>query len=439
MRRADLASPGVQATRFLIVGGGATGLAFAAQLERPDYLICEADAELGGYCKSVLRDGFVWDYSGHFFHFRRPEIERELVERIGPERVRRVTRDARIHYGGRLIDFPFQRNIDQLPHGEFLECLTDLFTRPGGAPQNFREMLYAKFGRGISEKFLVPYNEKLYATELGRLDVDAMGRFFPHAEAEEIVRGLGARSSARAQTYNATFTYPEGGAIEYIRALAQPIPPERIALDERVLRIDLAQKVAETTRRSIRFEYLLSSAPFPRLLELCGVPFASDLYSHNQVLVFNLGFDAKGPAGIHWIYYPERDLCFYRIGFYDNIFGTPRMSLYVEIGYPSHVRLDAEQIRAARARVLDDLRRVGVIEQQRLVAEHHVVLDPAYVHITQASLASVAEHKALLALRGVYSAGRYGSWTYCSIEDNIIEARALAERFNTLGRIPGSP
>jgi hypothetical protein len=66
------------------------------------------------------------------------------------------------------------------------------------------------------------------------------------------------------------------------------------------------------------------------------------------------------------------------------------------------------------------------------------------VHITQASLASVAEHKALLALRGVFSAGRYGSWTYCSIEDNIIEARALAARFNALGRHgraakPGAP
>jgi hypothetical protein len=28
--------------------------------------------------------------------------------------------------------------------------------------------------------------------------------------------------------------------------------------------------------------------------------------------------------------------------------------------------------------------------------------------------------------------GRYGSWTYCSIEDNIVEARRLAERFNAL-------
>jgi protoporphyrinogen oxidase len=414
-----------------------TGLAFAGHLEDRDYLICEADGELGGYCKTVRRDGFIWDYSGHFFHFRRPEIEQALVSRIGPGRVHRIRRDARIQYGDRLLEFPFQRNIDQLPHAEFVECLGDLFRRPTAAPQNFRQMLYAKYGRGISEKFLVPYNEKLYATDLERLDTDAMGRFFPHAEAEEIVRGLGAgvSSSERAATYNATFTYPEGGAIEYISALAADVQQDRIALGEPVLQIDLENKIATTPQRRIQFEYLISSAPFPRLLELCGIAFDRAVYSHNQVLVFNLGFDTKGPTGPHWIYYPARDVSFYRIGFYDNIFGTSRMSLYVEIGYPSDVVLGADDIAKAKERVLEDLARVGVITTQRLVAEHHVVLDPAYVHITQASLASVAEHRALLALRGVHSAGRYGSWTYCSIEDNIIEAQALAARFNTLYRL----
>jgi hypothetical protein len=60
------------------------------------------------------------------------------------------------------------------------------------------------------------------------------------------------------------------------------------------------------------------------------------------------------------------------------------------------------------------------------------VLDPAYVHITKDSIMAVDKAKDVLATRGVYSVGRYGSWTYCSIEDNILEARALAARFNTL-------
>jgi protoporphyrinogen oxidase len=63
-----------------------------------------------------------------------------------------------------MVDFPFQKNIHQLPHDDFLECLHDLYFREERAPDSFLEMLYARFGRGIAEKFLVPYNEKLYAT-----------------------------------------------------------------------------------------------------------------------------------------------------------------------------------------------------------------------------------------------------------------------------------
>ena len=38
--------------------------------------------------------------------------------------------------------------------------------------------------------------------------------------------------------------------------------------------------------------------------------------------------------------------------------------------------------------------------------------------------------KEILEKNDIYSIGRYGSWTYCSIEDNILEARELAEKFN---------
>jgi hypothetical protein len=145
------------------------------------------------------------------------------------------------------------------------------------------------------------------------------------------------------------------------------------------------------------------------------------------VLVFNLGFDKKGPKGVHWSYYPARDLAFYRLGFYDNIFDTDRLSLYVEIGFPHDAKVDVD---AMRARVLEGLKQEGVITDHRLVAEHHVVMDPAYVHITRSSLSEVARLRRILAAHGVWSIGRYGGWTYCSIEDNILEARALAADFD---------
>ena len=431
----------MQQTRFLIIGGGATGLAFANRVAGADWLLCEAEEELGGYCRTVRQDGFVWDYSGHFFHFKHPEIERFLVERMPPgERILKVQKVSWIRHGDRYIDFPFQKNIHQLPHAEFLECLEGLVLRPdtaGRAPANFREMLDAKLGRGIADKFLVPYNEKLYATDLGTLDVDAMGRFFPHASLVDIVRNFRSPDNG---SYNATFTYPEGGAIQYVRALATGLDPARIRTGTRVVALDLAGRVATLrdalgVETPVRYEHIVSSVPFPRLLAMAGVVHDPALYTANKVLVFNLGFDRKGPPEPHWIYYAARDIVFYRVGFYDNIFGTPRMSIYVEIGLPADApHPDAAAIADYRARVLGDLRKVGLTDEHQVVSEHHVVLDPAYVHITRASQVDLADKRALLALGGVHSLGRYGGWTYCAIEDNIVEAWALADRFRALGQ-----
>src|SRR6476469_7209833 len=109
----------MESVRTLIVGAGISGLATAAALgEGADYLVLEADAEIGGYCKTIKKAGFVWDYSGHFFHFKHPEIEAWLRERMPGQNVRTVVKRSFIRYGDRLIDFPFQKNIHQLAQDE---------------------------------------------------------------------------------------------------------------------------------------------------------------------------------------------------------------------------------------------------------------------------------------------------------------------------------
>jgi protoporphyrinogen oxidase len=426
----------METVRHLIVGAGVSGLATAAFLKDKDCLVLEADGEIGGYCKTVKKDGFTWDYSGHFFHFKHADIEGWLRERMKGQVVRTVARKSFIDYKGALVDFPFQKNIHQLPKDDFVDCLYDLyFARSSDVPRpasadaytSFKDMLHARFGRGIAERFLIPYNEKLYATDLATLDKDAMGRFFPHADLTDIVKNMRAPDNA---SYNATFTYPEGGAIEYVKALASAVSPGSIAIGEALVAIDLRRKVATTQRREIRFERLVSSAPFDRLVKMAGLAHDPAAFTWNKVLVFNLGFDAKGATGRHWVYYPAKDVSFYRIGYYDNIFDAPRMSLYVELGFPKDAALDAEAIARLRERVLEDLKRTGVVGEQRLVAHHSVVMDPAYVHITRRSMAEHARLARILRANGVYSIGRYGGWTYCSIEDNILEARALAQDFD---------
>jgi protoporphyrinogen oxidase len=429
----------MESVEYLVVGGGVSGLSFANWLREaaaargaraPEILVLEAEAEPGGYCRSVLRDGFVWDYSGHFFHFRRPEIEAWLRARMPGADVRTVAKRSLIRYGGRDIDFPFQKNIHQLDKQDFIDCLVGLFFRAegetGAAPRSFKDMLERRFGAGICDRFLVPYNEKLYACDLDTLDPDAMGRFFPHAELADIIRNMVRPDNA---SYNATFTYPRGGAVEYVRALLHDLPPATVACGEPLVALDPAGQVATTASRRIRYRRLVSSLPLPRLLAMTGLAHDASAFSWNKVAVFNLGFDRKGPSAVHWIYFPDRSLSFYRVGFYDNIHDGDRMSLYVEIGAAAGAQLDMADL---RERVLADLAREGIVGDHRLVSWHSVVLDPAYVHITGRSLAETRRARAVLEAAGIYSVGRYGGWTYCSIEDNMIETRELADRFAAL-------
>ena len=410
----------------VIIGAGATGLTYAARSGR-ECLILEADQEIGGYCKTIKQDGFVWDYSGHFFHFVDENLKDFIYEQMDMSTVLTCTKNTQIYYKGSYVDFPFQKNIHQLPERqEFLECLYDLFfkedTQKG---DSFKSMLYEKFGRAIAEKFLIPYNEKLYACDLNKLDRDAMGRFFPYANIPEIISNF---KKANNSSYNATFTYPRGGAIEYINSLASRIDNKCICCNEAVISINKEHHEVTTTKRTIKYDNLISTIPFDRLLSLSNISYDKDIYTYNKVLVFNLGFDKKGTdITNNWIYFPSKEYIFYRIGYYDNIFADNRMSLYVEIGFKAD---DAVDVESCRQKVLEDLKKVGVITEQSLVSWHSVIMDPAYVHITRKAIEDVKEKKRVLKEADIYSIGRYGSWTYCSIEDGMKEADSIAQMLN---------
>ena len=276
----------------IVIGAGISGLSYAAFSPGRNCLVLEADRRIGGYCKTTRRSGFVWDCSGHFFHFRNPEIKDFVMAGIHPDLLLTVRKSTRIRYKDRMVDYPFQKNIHQLEKEEFIDCLYDLFNG-GGAYGTFKEMLYARFGKSISEKFLCPYNRKLYACDLDLLDKDAMGRFFPYADPVEIVRNFRRKESG---AYNDTFIYSKEGAQSFVDSIASHVDPDRIRTGARVVSVDPDKhEVRLASGEILPYERLVSTLPFPRLLDLCGIPYDARVYTANQVLVFNLGFDTKGP------------------------------------------------------------------------------------------------------------------------------------------------
>lgn len=108
---------------------------------------------------------------------------------------------------------------------------------------------------------------------------------------------------------------------------------------------------------------------------------------------------------------------------------SDRMSLYVEIGEKSDVKNELNEDSLLN-RVLSDLERVGIINEHRYVDHCYIEMNPAYVHVNEKSENEKEELFKYLKSKNVYSLGRYGAWKYCSIEDNIIEAKLVAEKIN---------
>ncbi len=411
-------------TKYLIIGSGVSGLTCAMNL-KDDYLIIEKEDRPGGLCKSFYQDGFVWDYAGHFFHFATSEIKAFFENGISTDNMVKNVKNTNINYDGTIIDYPFQMNIHQLPKNDFIDCLYELFHREEKEKySSFEDMLYGKFGKGITERFLKPYNEKLYACNLNELDTDAMGRFFPYANLGQIIDNM---KKSTVNTYNSTFDYPRQGAQFFIDLILKQIDKSRLLLNSKVTLVDLQNKFVIVNGEKMEYEVLINTIPLNHFVRLLPEDHQEllETLSCNKVLVINLGFDKQSEnTSTHWTYFPMKNCNFYRAGYYSNILRTDRLSMYIEIGYKENDEIDIdEQLRLT----LENLRKFGIITDHKLLAHNTLVINPGYVHITKESNKKVAEFKEQIKTKNAYTIGRYGGWTYCSIEDCMVQANSLSK------------
>ena len=418
----------------LIIGAGLSGLSFA-YFSGKDYLILEQDSTPGGYCRTIPNKKYVWDYAGHFYHFQNEKYKALFRSLVESSEIIEQKKNTKIFYKQQLIDYPFQTNIHELEKADFIACLYDLYFREEKATfDNFLDMLYVKFGKSITEKFLRPYNEKLYATDLSNLDKEAMGRFFPYADFNAVMQSMGKISK---KTYNDNFLYLKRGTGYFIDKLYHQLDDQKILFNEKVIAIDPIEKIVKTSsKKVIKYENLINTAPFNQFLQLLSNPELTQVakrLSYNKVLVFNLGFD-RAPlekfAREHWVYFPDNTLNFYRIGFYSNILSSDELSVYVEIGFPKNTRaIDTEKELSA---TLKGMKQVGIIDDSfELVDKNIILMDPAYVHISSKDNAEVQRIFGELKKQNIYTLGRYGRWTYNSMEDCMSLADELASRLSS--------
>ena len=432
-------------TPVLVLGAGLSGLSAARHLAPYPTVVVEREKDPGGTARSVESGGFTFDYTGHLLHLHQ-ETTRRLIRSLLKDNLVECERRAWIYSKGVRTRYPFQANLYGLPWPVIEECYAGLWTArrrfgpdaPGGETSvPFLDWCERTFGRGITEHFMAPYNRKLWGTPLETLTAEWTGSFVPRPRLEDVLSGA-LEDNQTAYGYNAKFFYPKRGGIQSLsRAMAEGLPDLRLGVSvEKVFWRD--RRVKLSSGEDLTYSHLVSCLPLPELIRRLD-PFPAELSEPlsrlrwTSVLCLNLGIRRAGISDASWVYFPEKDFIFYRVGFPSNF--TPHAapagcsSMYVEVshkpgeGYESPARRSAllKKVRAG-------LEKAGILRRSdELPVVNFLPIPYAYVLYDGARASSVEtllewfREKA----HGV-SIGRYGAWKYSFMEEAILDGKKTA-------------
>jgi protoporphyrinogen oxidase len=426
----------------LIIGGGLAGLSAGWHLGRAATLL-EASSTVGGLCRSYRREGYTFDISGHLLHFRRPDIRRFVAARL-PGALARHRRRAFVHFHGRLVHYPFQAHLFELPARVRDECLRGFFKAAGekaagaATPGDFEGWLRHHFGVGIVRHFLGPYNRKMWRVPLRRIDPAWAAWAIPVPTPAQIQEA--GRPGVDLQLgYNPIFSYPRAGGVGVLATALARGGDMRLHLGEKVVGVDLRRRRAETlSGRTWEFEKLVSTAPLPELLRMTrGLPpavaAAAERLRCVSICIANVGLARPATQQAHWLYFPEPVYPFYRVGITTNV--APAMAptgchvLSVEATLPFGTRRGCGERWGEIRRGLERAGLLGRGEEPAVVDLVHVPY--AYVLYDRNRAQVLPAILRELELRGVHSIGRYGAWEYGTMEDALWQGSETARRIGS--------
>jgi len=404
-----------------IVGAGLAGLAIAEFLK--DAVIFESSNKPGGLLKSEVIDGYTFDIGGsHIIFSRNENVLSRMLGWIG--RYVEHRRRTYIYYDGKFVKYPFENGIYVLSKEERFKILKDFvenLLRDKEEPKNLLDWFYYVFGKEITERYLRPYNEKIWKRDLEEISLEWVGGRIPNPPVEDVLKSA-VGIETEGYTHQLRFFYPLKGGIENLaRNLSRG---KKIRTSERVRKIYPEEKIyVETEKGDYEFEKLVFTAPLTLLPELGFKIREVDMLDYNSLTVVGLGVRGKVP-NYHWLYFPQKEIIFHRIAFLSNY--SPYMAPKggsVVIAEISTRR--GERVKNACEKVLEDLREVG-FEFEVEVCESWF-WEHAYVVYNHSYREAVEKIRQYLLERKIIPFGRFGGWEYLNMDEVVAKAEAVAK------------
>ncbi|HUZ75012.1 MAG TPA: FAD-dependent oxidoreductase, partial [Stellaceae bacterium] len=356
--------------RVGILGGGLVGLVVGSRLTAHDCEILELDDAVGGHCRSLVTDGYTFDLGGPHILFSRDKEILALLNRQLGDNVAERRRNNKIWFRGRIVKYPFENGLHDLAPEDRYECLYHYLRNDHPAPRNFKEWIYHVFGTGIAEKYLIPYNEKIWNVPADAMAFDWVEGRVPRPPLEDVIKSaVGVETEG--YTHQLYFTYPKTGGIEalplsFAKDCRHVTPKFRVA---KVWRADGEWRVSDGSVTK-SYDRVVSTIPIEDLI--AALPEVPDIVRqsvaglrYNSLVTVMIGAVALSPLPYTALYVPDPRFPFHRLSFPLNFTdeGAPagHMAVCAEIttnpGDGLHEASDA----AIAAQVIDGLETMALL------------------------------------------------------------------------------
>jgi len=420
-----------------ILGGGLSGVALAHYLKYPTEIL-EAGDRVGGLCKTFIKDGFSYDAGGHILFSKRKEIN-DIVDQILVGNLNQCKRNNKILLNGRYLKYPFENDLGSLTKEDNYACLIDFFKKNYPEPKiNLKEWAYYYFGRSISEKYFIPYNEKIWNCPAEQLSLKLVERI-PRPPLEDIVKSaLGIETEG--YLHQLYFRYPALGGIE---ALIKSLLPDKqkIELNYKIKKINRSASGWKVSNQQIEkeFEKIIISFPIHEAIAcLNGVPTevktAVKNLRFNSIAIVMLAVNNESLLDKSAIYIPDKTVLPHRVcfmGYFSkNLIKPGTSSLIAEIttnsGDGIHELTDDEII----AKVKNDLDRIGVINKNNVIASDITKFKYGYPVYNLDYSHNIKIVKNYFASLNIDLCGRFAEFEYINMDECLKRAIYLSDKLN---------
>ena len=419
-----------------IIGAGLTGLTLGSLIA--DCEISEKNSECGGLCRSLEEDSFTFDCGGsHIIFSNDKEVLSFMLEKLG-DNIVKCRRNTKILYKGNYVKYPFENGLSDLPLQDNFECIRGFIDvlNTKIQPLNFKDWLYATFGKGIAEKYLIPYNEKIWNYDLSKMSTWWVDGRVPKPPVDDIIKSsLGIETEGYKHQLN--FYYPKKGGINALINSLEHESQDKIVknFDVRSINRENNSWIVSNGIERRRYEKIIATQPiFDLIRSIKDVP--PEIYKalhelkYNSLITVMLGLNVEYLNDFSWLYIPDKDCLAHRVAFPSNyskmVAPEGKCAVIAEITYNNGDYIDKLSDEELITRTIEELHKKKIVDKDTVCFTKAKRIRFAYVIYDLNYKKNIGVIKGFLNRIGISLVGRFAEFEYLNMDACIRNARDLA-------------